>query len=322
MADQKICIIGGSGFVGRHLAHRLTREGWRVTIPTRRRERQRALLVDPRVTLIEADVHDPATLRGLIAGCDAVVNLVGILNEHRGPAGQAFARAHVALPEKIVAAMRDAGVRRLLHMSALNADPREAHSLYLRTKGQGEDLVHGAAREGLEVTSFRPSVIFGPGDSFFNRFATLLRLTPLVFPLACAESRFSPVYVGDVVEAMARALRDRSTIGKHCDLCGPEVYTLAQLVEYTADQLGLRRRIWRLNDALSRLQARALEFVPGKPFSRDNYWSLQKDSVCGRNGLIELGIRPTAVDAVVPGYLGRRGARGAYQRFRERARRG
>lgn len=319
MADQTICIIGGSGFVGGHLAHRLTRAGWRVTLPTRRRERHRALLVDPRVTLIEADVHDPATLRGLIAGCAAVVNLVGILNERRGPAGQAFARAHVELPGKIVAAMRDTGVRRLLHMSALNADPREERSLYLRTKGQGEELVHDAARDGLEVTSFRPSVIFGPGDSFFNRFATLLGVTPLVFPLACGDSRFAPVYVGDVVTAMTRALQDRSTSGRRWDLCGPEIYTLAQLVEYTARQLGLRRRVWKLNDALSRLQARALEFVPGKPFSRDNYGSLQKDSVCERNGLIELGVRPTAVDAVVPGYLG---GRDVYRRFRERARRG
>lgn len=322
MADLKICIIGGSGFVGRHLTHRLTREGHRLIVPTRRRERQRALLVDPRVTVIEADVHDPATLRGLIAGCDAVVNLVGILNERRGPAGQAFTRAHVELPEKVVAAMRDTGVRRLLHMSALNAHPREEHSLYLRTKGQGEELVHGAAREGLQVTSFRPSVIFGPGDSFFNRFATLLRLAPRVFPLACAGSRFAPVYVGDVVEAMARALQDRTAVGRHCDLCGPEVFTLAQLVAYTARQLGLRRHIWQLSDSLSRMQARALEFAPGKPFSRDNYWSLQKDSVCSGNGLLEFGIRPTAIDAVVPGYLGRRGARGAYQRFRRQARRG
>ena len=322
MADQKICIIGGAGFVGRHLAHRLTREGWRVTIPTRRRERQRALLVDPRVTLVEADVNDPATLRGLLAGCAAVINLVGILNERRGPAGEAFARAHVELPGKLVAAMHDTGVRRLLHMSALNADPHEEHSLYLRTKGQGEDLVHGAARQGLEVTSFRPSVIFGPGDSFFNRFATLLRITPLVFPLACADSRFAPVYVDDVIEAMVRTLRDRSTAGRRCDLCGPEVYTLAQLVEYTARQLDLRRSIWKLTDGLSRLQARALEFVPGKPFSRDNYWSLQQASVCDHNALIELGIRPTAIDAVVPGYLGQRSARDAYPRLREQARRG
>jgi len=165
-------------------------------------------------------------------------------------------------------------------------------------------------------------VIFGPGDSFFNRFATLLRITPLVFPLACASSRFAPVFVGDVVEAMARSLNDASTIGKHCDLCGPEIYTLAELIEYTARQIGVRRRIWALSDAMSRMQARVLEYVPGKPFSRDNYWSLQKESVCTQNYLTTLGITPTAIAAVVPGYLAQRSARADYQRFRGRARRG
>lgn len=321
MTQQQICIIGGTGFVGHHLIHRLTRAGYRVRVPTRRRERHRDLLVNPRVELIEANVFEPAQLRKLVAGCDAVINLVGILNES-GSSGIGFTRAHVELPREIVDAMIATGAKRLLHMSALNAYPREEHSHYLRTKGEGEDLVHAAAAKGLQVTTFRPSVIFGPGDSFFNRFAGLLKLTPLVFPLACAESRFAPVYVGDVADAMLYALAHSSTVGKHCDLCGPEVYTLAELVDYTARQLGLRRHIWKLSNSLSWLQARALEFVPGKPFSRDNYWSLQKDSVCNKNTLTEFGIRPTAIDAVVPGYLGQRSARSGYQRFRRYARRG
>ena len=321
MTQQQICIIGGTGFVGHHLIHRLTRAGHRVRVPTRRRERHRDLLVDPRVELIEANVFEPAQLRKLVSGCDTVINLVGILNES-GSSGVGFTHAHVELPREIVDAMIATGAKRLLHMSALNAYPREEHSHYLRTKGEGEDLVHAAAAKGLQVTTFRPSVIFGPGDSFFNRFAGLLRLTPLVFPLACAESRFAPVYVGDVADAMIHALTHSSTVGKHCDLCGPEVYTLAELVDYTARQLGLRRHVWKLSNSLSWLQARALEFVPGKPFSRDNYWSLQKDSVCNKNALVEFGIRPTAIDAVVPGYLGQRSARGGYQRFRRSARRG
>lgn len=321
MSEKNICIIGGTGFVGHHLIHQLTRNGWNVRVPTRRRERHRDLLVNPRVQLIEANVYEPAVLRRLFADCDAVVNLVGILNE-RGHSGLGFARAHVDLPGEIVEAMRASDVKRLLHMSALNAYPREEHSHYLRTKGLGEDLVHAASAHGIQVTSFRPSVIFGPGDSFFNRFATLLRLTPLVFPLACADSRFAPVYVGDVAAAMCRALEDANSIGKHCDLCGPEVYTLAELVEYTARQIGVRRRIWKLGDALSRFQARMLEFVPGKPFSRDNYWSLQKDSVCAQNGLAAFGITPTSIEAIVPGYLGQRSARGGYQRLRSMARRG
>ena len=321
MSEKNICIIGGSGFVGHHLIHRLTRVGWTVRIPTRRRERHRDLLVNPRVQLIEANVYEPAVLRRLFVDCDAVVNLVGILNE-RGHSGLGFERAHVDLPGEIVEAMRASAVKRLLHMSALNAYPREEHSHYLRTKGQGEDLVHAAAAHGLQVTSFRPSVIFGPGDSLFNRFATLLRWSPLVFPLACADSRFAPVYVGDVAAAMTRALDDASSIGRHCDLCGPDVYTLAELVEYTARQIGVQRRIWKLGDSLSLLQARILEYAPGKPFSRDNYWSLQKDSVCAQNSLADFGIAPTAIEAIVPGYLGARSARGGYQRLRSQARRG
>lgn len=321
MTHQQICLIGGTGFVGHHLINHLTRAGYHVRVPTRRRERHRDLLVNPRVQLLEANVFEPAQLRKLVAGCDAVINLVGILNE-TGSSGVGFTRAHVELPREIVDAMIATGVKRLLHMSALNAYPREEHSHYLRTKGEGEDLVHAAAAKGLQVTSFRPSVIFGPGDSFFNRFATLLKLTPLVFPLACADSKFAPVYVGDVAEAMVHALQSAATVGKHCDLCGPEIYTLAELVEYTARQLGLRRHVWKLSDSLSWMQARALEYVPGKPFSRDNYWSLQKDSICNQNCLIELGIRPTAIDVVVPGYLGQRSARGGYQRFRRSARRG
>lgn len=321
MSEKIVCIIGGTGFVGHHLINRLTRDGWSVRVPTRRRERHRDLLVNPRVQLMEANVYEPAVLRRLFLDCDAVVNLVGILNE-RGHSGQGFARAHVDLPGEIVEAMRAGNVRRLLHMSALNAYPHEEHSHYLRTKGLGEDLVHAAAAHGLQVTSFRPSVIFGPGDSFFNRFATLLKLAPGVFPLACADSRFAPVYVGDVAAALAHALEDAGTVGKRCDLCGPDIFTLAELVEYTARQIGVQRRIWKLGDGLSRLQARLLEYVPGKPFSRDNYWSLQKDSVCARNALPDFGITPAAIEAVVPGYLGDRSMRGGYQRLRSMARRG
>lgn len=321
MSSKTLCILGGTGFVGHHLVHRLTRQGWNVRVPTRRRERHRDLLVNPRVQLIEANVFEPAVLRRLFTDCDAVVNLIGILNE-RGRSGLGFARVHIDLPGEIVEAMRASAVKRLLHMSALNAYPREEHSHYLRSKGLGEDLVHAAAAYGLQVTSFRPSVIFGPGDSFFNRFATLLKLVPGVFPLACPNSRFAPVYVGDVASAFARALDDPNSIGKHCDLCGPEVYTLAELVEYTARQIGVQRRIWKLGAALSHMQARVFDYFPGKPFSVDNYWSLQKDAVCAQNALTDFGIAPTAIDAIVPSYLGDRSARGGYQRLRSQARRG
>jgi len=319
MQQETICLLGGTGFVGKHLVHRLTQQGHSVRVLTRRRERHRELIVNPAVTLIEADIHDTEQLRRQFQGVDVAINLVGILNES-GNQGAGFRRAHVELPEKIVAAALASGVTRLLHMSALNADAREQDSLYLKTKGEGEDLVHAASAKGLVVTSFRPSVIFGAGDSFFNRFASLLKLSRPVMPLACPDSRFAPVWVTDVTEAMCRSL-DEATGGERLNLCGPEVYTLKELVSYTRDQLGLHCAIAGLGTGLSRLQARLLGFLPGKPFSMDNYYSLQKDSICTDNALPTLGITPTPIAAVVPGYLARRNARGHYDGYRRQSRR-
>jgi nucleoside-diphosphate-sugar epimerase len=321
MKMRTICVLGGTGFVGCHLAAQLAREDYALRVLTRRRERHRDLLVLPSLQLVEADVYDQHVLNEQLSGCDAVINLVGILNE-KGREGSGFHRAHVELARKIVHACQESGVRRLLHMSALNADAQKGPSHYLRTKGQAEDLVHAAAAQGLQVTSLRPSVIFGPGDSFFNRFAALLKLTPLVFPLACAGARFSPVYVGDVVQGFAVALTDRDTIGQRYDLCGPGVYTLKQLVQYTANELKLRRRVVDLGDKLSYLQARIMDHVPGKPFSLDNYQSLQVDSVCQHGFPAIFGIVPTALETVVPSYLAQHSLRARYQDYRRQARRG
>jgi len=302
MIIRTIAILGGTGFVGTHLANRLARAGYRLRVLTRRRERSKHLLVIPTLTLVQADVHDPAVLERELAGCDAAVNLVGILNE-RGDDGRGFRAAHVELTARLLEACRRNGVRRLLHMSALNADPA-GPSHYLRSKGEAEALVHAAHGEQLAVTSFRPSVIFGPEDQLFNRFAGLLRLSPGVFPLACPQARFAPVYVGDVAGAFARALDLAAAAGARYELCGPHVYTLRRIVEYTRDLLGLRRLILALPDAAARLQARLAELAPGKPFSRDNYRSLQVDSVCGADaGLARLGIEPTPVEAIVPRYI-------------------
>lgn len=310
MRKQRICILGGTGFVGRHLANRLTRDGHRLVVPTRRRERNRHLLVIPTLDLVQADVYDRAALEGVLADCDTAVNLVGILNE-RGDDGRGFHRAHVELTETLITACRNTGVDRLLQMSALKADP-SGPSHYLRTKAEAEARVRAAGESAMKVTIFRPSVIFGREDGLFNRFATLLRLTPLVFPLARAQARFAPVYVGDVAEAFTRALADPRTYGQAYELCGPDVHTLGEIVAYTAELLELRRHVIALPDALARLQARVLELVPGKPFSRDNLRSLQIDSVCdGAAGLAALGIDPTPIEAVVPRYIHppRRGGR-------------
>jgi Predicted nucleoside-diphosphate-sugar epimerases len=323
MKISKVCVLGGSSFVGRHVVERLANRGRTVRVLTRNRERSRHLLVLPTVELIEADVHDAETLKRLFEGQEAVVNLVGILNE-KARAGESFRDAHVELPRKVVNACRETGVRRLLHMSALNADAHRGPSQYLYTKGEGEDLLHQEAAGNLAVTSFRPSVIFGPEDSFFNRFGSLLKLSPFVFPLACPMSRFAPVYVGDVALAFATALENKKTYENRYDLCGPNIYTLKELVEYTARTLGLRRKVIGLNQFLSRLQAQVLGLMPGKPFSIDNYLSLQVDSVCKENslGLEQLHITATAIDAVVPMYLAHRSVRGHYKEYRRSARHG
>lgn len=321
MTNLKICILGGTGFVGRSLASRLVALGHEVRIITRRRERQkRGLLVLPTLYLVQGDVHNPAVLRQHLQGMDVVINLVGILNE-RGYRGKEFERVHLELPRKIVNACQEVRVGRLLHMSALGAS-MEAPSHYLRTKARGEEVVHSAEKNDFNVTSFRPSVIFGPRDSFINRFAWLMRLSPVFFPLACARTRFQPVYVEDVVTAFTHSLEDHHTFGQRYDLCGPEVYTLHELVSYVAARTGLRRRIIDLNDTMSKMQAACLQFIPGKPFSLDNYRSLQIDSVCEKGFPPIFGIQPASLTSIVPTYLVKRPARSEkYSGYRHLGRR-
>ncbi len=315
MQVSRVCVLGGTGFVGRSLIYRLAADGIRCRIITRHVQRNRDLALIPGTELRSAGPLDADSLAAQFADCSAVINLVGILNE-RGKT-ETFRRAHVELVELIVKACRSADVKRLVHMSALNADQSQGGSDYLRSKGEGENHAHTLGQASIHVTSFRPSVIFGRHDSFFNRFAGLLSLAPMVFPLACPESRFAPVYVGDVAEAIARSLDNADCYGRRYDLCGPRTFTLRELVLYTRDQLGLRSRIVGLGDGLSRLQARVLGLLPGKPFSFDNYLSLQQDSVCAENALPDLGIRPTDIESVVPGYLGQHSERARLQRLRK-----
>ena len=317
MAVQRILVTGGTGFVGGHLVHRLAALGHQVTVVTRRPERHRQYRIGSRVRLVQADPYDPARLAALMSGCDCVINLAGILNES---GNSTFSRVHVELPRSLVKAMRETGVSRLLHMSALNADVNETRGRYLKTKGEGENLVHQSP--GIEVTSFRPSVIFGPDDSFFRRFAGLLKSMPVpVFPLACAGARFAPVYVGDVVEAFVYALEHPSTAGQRLELCGPAQYTLGQLVTYTARLIGRPAYVVGLPDFLARLQGRMLGLLPGKPFTLDNYYSLKKDSVCGHCAFPQMNLKPRSVEALVPVYLGSDNSRARYYDYRSRARR-
>lgn len=313
MKINRVCILGGTGFVGRHLAARLSRAGIRCRIPSRNPQRHGALRLLPGVELTRCESLDTPQLQEQLEGCDCAVNLVGILNPLGK--GESFQSVHVALGDGVVEACKKAGVRRLLHMSALNASETSGASRYLKTKGEAENRIHTFGQPQIKVTSFRPSVIFGPDDSFFNRFASLLQL-PGPFPLACPAARFAPVCVDDVAEAMWRTLDDRAAWGARYELCGPEVFTLEELVRYTAQCLGRRKSVIGLGDGLSRLQAKLLGMAPGKPFTIDNYLSMQVESVCGKDGLGMLGITPTSIEAVVPYFLGAKSERARYLELR------
>jgi NADH dehydrogenase len=300
MPAHSICILGGTGFVGSHLASRLVRNGHLVRVLTRDRSQHKSLWVLPGLELRDCDVHDGAQLAAGLAGCDVAINLVGILNE-RGHDGSGFVRAHATLAATLVEACRAAGVTRLLQMGSLRAAV-DAPSHYLRSKALAERVLRERA-EGLAWTVFRPSVIFGRGDSFLNRFAGLLAVSPIL-PLARAGARFQPVYVGDVVEAMVAALDRDDTIGQAYELGGPDIVTLADLVRYVAALTGRHRLVFGLPDALGALQAGLLGLLPGKPMSLDNYRSLGLDSVCSDDGFGRLGLVPASLSVIAPTYLG------------------
>jgi uncharacterized protein YbjT (DUF2867 family) len=307
----RILVLGGSGFIGRHLVEALVEQGHVVVVPTRRRERSKHLIMLPTVDVVEADVHDEETLVRLVAGSEAVVNLVGILHSRPGsPYGPDFARVHVELPRRLIAACRRARVPRVLHMSALNAS-RDGPSEYLRSKGEGEALVL-AAQDGIAVTAFRPSVVFGPEDRFLNEFVRWQHWLPFVM-VPCPRARFQPVYVRDVVRCLVHALGERASFGKRYDLCGPTVYTMRELWRVAGRLSGHERPLIGLGDKLSYLQAWTLEWAPGTPMSRDNFRSMQVDAVS--TAPLPFGVTPTALEAAA-GYLGGTGSEARYSGYR------
>ncbi len=279
MQTNRVLLLGGSGFVGRHLAAELANRGFAVSIPCRRPQRLGQLRVLPGINIFAADILNPQQLGPLCQQHDVAINLVGILNESRR---NQFRHLHVEFVKSLVNACQENALRRLLHVSALGADQASGSSLYLRSKGEGENLVHTFGRKDLQVTSFQPSVIFGEDDSFLNRFAPMVRYCPGLFPLACAQSRFAPVYVEDVVKRIADAINQPSTYSQRYQLCGPEAYSLGQIVELIAQSLHRRCRVVGLPDSLSRLQAVILQNLPGKLFTLDNYRSLQTPSTCAQ----------------------------------------
>lgn len=318
MNIRTVCLVGGSGFVGRHVAELLCGAGLQVRIPTRIRERVKEdLILLPTAEVVQADVHDPASLQRVLRDVDAVINLVGVL--HDG-SGRGFEKNHVSLPSRIVGACRDAGIARLLHVSALGADA-SAPSAYLRSKAGGEREISRAGEHGIATTIFRPSVIFGRGDSFLSLFAGLARAFP-VLPLGGAQARFQPVFVEDVARALAASLSNPATFGMTYELCGPRVYTLRELVEYAGRITGAPRPVIPLPMALARIQAAVLERLPGRLMTRDNLRSMQVDNVCGCPFPDEFGFLPTALETIAPIYLAGQAARAdRYSRMRLRARR-
>ena len=301
MRPQSIVVLGGTGFLGTRLVARLIKDGRRVTVLSRDREQHKHLLVLPGLTLENCDVYVAAQLSEQFRGKDVVSNLVGILNE-RGFGGSGFRRAHTELTQGVLQAARSAGVTRLLQVSALKAAV-DAPSYYLRSKGDAEQLIREAS-SALDWTIFQPSVMFGPGDSFLNRFAGLLAAIPVAFPLAKPNARFQPVLVDDVIEAMLRCLNGGATSRQTYELGGPQVYSLREIVGLVAKLTGRRRWIVGLPDVVARTQAFVMDFVPGRPFSSDNYRSLTIDSVCTEDGFAKLGIKPHSMLASARQYLG------------------
>ena len=312
MELKRVCVIGGGGFVGRHIVHLLSERRYQVSVPSRDRERTKSLILLPTVDVIYANVHDPAGLTRLLCGMDAVINLAGVL--HDGPGERGFDEVHAGLTRKIIAACSANGVHRYVHMSALGADVN-GPSRYQRTKGAAEALVRNSK---LDWTIFRPSVVFGRDDQFLNMFAQLLKLLPVMF-LACPGARFQPVYAEDVAAAFVRSLDDLTTYGQSYDLGGPRIYTLRELVALVGRLTGHARPVIGLGKTLSYLQALVLELLPGSLMTRDNYHSMAVDNVSGQP--FPLGIRPHALEAVAPAWLAAASPRARYRAYRDHARR-
>lgn len=310
-ASSPLLVIGGTGFIGTHLAEALVERGHTLTLPTRHREKVREDLIPlPGVTVVEADVHHQPTLNRLMEGQAAVINLVGVL--HGSPA--AFTHAHVALTEKIVVAAKLAGVQRYLHMSALGADVNGA-SHYQRSKGIAETRV---AASGIPYTVYRPSLVFGDGKCFLSLLASLLAVAP-VLPLAGAQCKVQPVWVGDVVRALLAGLSRDDLLGKTLSLVGPRTYSLQQLVEYIGEAAGTPRPVIALPDGLARLQAALMSLLPRPLLSADNLDTLKVDNIDPAGFPAELGWQPMPLETIAQTLLARRNPRARYLDYRSRA---
>ncbi|MCE9632827.1 MAG: complex I NDUFA9 subunit family protein [Methylophilales bacterium] len=308
MQRKTVCVLGGSGFIGSHIVHHLDKAGFDVKVLTRRRESSKHLILLPKVTVIECQIMSDMALRHALSGCDAVINLVGILHQDRHATFEAI---HSELPRRLVGLCKELGINRFIQMSALHASSA-APSMYLRSKAVGEAAVKVSQ---LNWTIFRPSVVFGEGDSFLNLFARMAKLTPII-PLAVPNARFQPIWVEDLAKVIAASVDDLHTYHQSYDLCGPTIYTMRELVAFAAKAVGANPRIIGLNQRLSYLQAMCMEWLPIKLMSRDNLRSTEIDSISTEPFPALFGIMPTSLEAVAPHYLSGTTPRANYLRYR------
>jgi len=314
MKQHRAAILGGAGFIGRYVVKRLAERGDVLTVGGRRAAAAKFLKLKGdvgQVGLVNIAIDDEALLPAFVANNDAVINLVGILHES---GGQRFDRVHHVGPARLARLAREAGVARFVHISAIGADPLST-SAYARTKAAGEEAVRDAFPT---ATILRPSVVFGPEDQFFNRLAALAMISPVVPVIGGGETRFQPVYVGDVADAAVHCLDDSTTAGRTYELGGPKIYSLRALTELLLAEIHRRRYLLDLPFGLASLQARLMSLLPNPPLTPDQVEMLKRDNVVssGALTLATLGITPTPVEPILPTYLDRFRRGGWYARDR------
>jgi len=307
---SKVVILGGTGFIGAQLATKLSPKSEKIVIPTRNIESNSGLKLIPNLKIVKSDIKDERSINQLFKDADLIINTVGILNEL--DEDNSFDKIHYQITKKISHCIKKNNVKRYLHISSLNADPKSIGK-YLKSKGQAEDFLISETSSFCKLTIFRPSIVFGESDSFFNKFATLLKFLP-IFPLACPNAKFMPVYVEDLTDFMISTINNVDSYGKKIDVTGPNEYTFRELINQTLIALKIKRIIIPLNNFLSQVQARVFEKLPGKLFTMDNYQSLQIDS-CSDKGFKG----SSSIEDIIPRYLNIKYKQERFEKLRKKS---
>ncbi len=312
MGKKIICLLGGSGFIGREIIRQLTKAGFAIRIPTRNRERIKTnLIVHPAVDVIEADVMDQSSLDNAIRGCDAVVNLVGILHQTKS---NSFNKVHLDLPKKILKACIKNNINRIIHISAIGAT-KDSVSEYLRSKWEGEQQIRlESGKNNIRSTIIRPSIVFGRGDSFISLFVFIVKTFPVI-PLIKPNAKFQPIFVQDLAKIVLKSLASTKTFHQTLEVGGPKVYTFKELLETICKATQKKRVIISLPDSISLLMARCSELLPYKVLTPDNLLSLEIDNVTKEDFSKIFDINPTSVEEMLSKkFSNNRQTRGAKRR--------